>query len=184
MPFILNCYCYTNSASSLINHFLVCRFYSLISGDDERIVTSSFFFCFSLSFFLLKMYSPDKYEIVAEVNSVACITIVSLIFGRKLASIDGSIRYVRSLLLAFYLLTWAFCLIACMLTSTNNGNYISCALTNFNCFLVYSFAKIILYLYFIEKVRTISLTFCLITFVDTYHISPTKSTLAIASLYH
>jgi hypothetical protein len=98
------------------------------------------------------MYSPDQWEIIAEVNSVTCITIVSLIFGRKVASIDGPIHYVRGLLLLLYGLSWAFNLIACMLTSTNNGNFISCVLTNFNCAITYTASKIVLYLYFIEKV--------------------------------
>ncbi|KAG2190424.1 hypothetical protein INT46_000128 [Mucor plumbeus] len=102
------------------------------------------------------MYSPDQWEIIAEVNSVTCITIVSLIFGRKIASIDGPVHYVRGLLLLLYALCWAFNLIACMLTSTNNGNFISCVLTNFNCALIYTGAKAVLYLYFIEKVHIIS----------------------------
>jgi hypothetical protein len=103
------------------------------------------------------MYSPDQWEILSEVNSVTCITILSLIFGRKLASIDGPVHYVRSLLLLMYGLSWAFNLIACMLTSTNNGNDISCLLTVFNCVLVYNGSKIALYLYFIEKVRAVAI---------------------------
>lgn len=98
------------------------------------------------------MYSPDQYEIVSEINSVACVTAVSLIFGRKIAAVDGPIYYVRGLILTLYGLTWAFDLIACMLVSTNNGNYISCTLGFFNCALFYTFAKIMLYLYFTEKV--------------------------------
>jgi hypothetical protein len=99
------------------------------------------------------MYSPDAYEILAEVNSVTCITVLSLIFGRKIASIDGPIHYVRGLLLALYGLSWVFNLIACMLTSTNNGNSISCILTVFNCTIIFTATKTALYLYFIEKVR-------------------------------
>jgi hypothetical protein len=105
------------------------------------------------------MYSPDQWEIIAEVNSVTCITIVSLIFGRKIASIDGPVHYVRGLLLLLYALCWAFNLIACMLTSTNNGNFISCVLTNFNCALIYTGAKAVLYLYFIEKVSLLNFYF-------------------------
>lgn len=99
------------------------------------------------------MYSPDQWEIIAEVNSVACITVVSLIFGRKIAGIDGPIHYVRGLLLVLYGLSWAFNLIACMLTSTNNGNSISCLLTYYNCTIIYTGSKLVLYLYFIEKVN-------------------------------
>lgn len=105
------------------------------------------------------MYSPDQWEIIAEVNSVACITIVSLIFGRKVASIDGPIHYVRSLLLILYGLSWVFNLIACMLTSTNNGNYISCVLTHYNCSIIYTLSKIVLNLYFIEKASDVSIFF-------------------------
>lgn len=137
--------------------------------DNHSTQTPSFFFRFKKRFFcyfyfftlltvtynyllLHQMYSPDKWEILAEVNSVACITIVSLIFGRKIASIDGPIQYVRGLLLALYGLSWAFNLIACMLTSTNNGNSISCLLTFYNVAIVYTASKIVLYLYFTEKV--------------------------------
>ncbi|KAI9486098.1 MAG: hypothetical protein EXX96DRAFT_626121 [Benjaminiella poitrasii] len=102
------------------------------------------------------MYTPDQWEILAEVSSVTCITILSLIFGRKIASIDGPIYYIRALLLLLYGFSWAFNLIACMLTSTNNGNFISCVLTNFNCNLIYTAAKAVLYLYFIEKIHIIS----------------------------
>lgn len=98
------------------------------------------------------MYTPDQYEIVSEINSVACVTAVSLIFGRKIAAVDGPIYYVRGLILTLYGLTWAFDLIACMIVSTNNGNYISCTLGFYNCVLFYTFAKITLYLYFTEKV--------------------------------
>ncbi|KAI8080665.1 uncharacterized protein B0P05DRAFT_539089 [Gilbertella persicaria] len=106
--------------------------------------------------FIINMYSPDQWEILAEVNSVTCITIVSLIFGRKVASIEGPIHYVRGLLLLMYTLSWAYNLIACMLTSTNNGNYISCVMTNFNCTVLYTVTKVVLYLYFIEKIHIIS----------------------------
>ncbi|KAI8147955.1 hypothetical protein BJV82DRAFT_594056 [Fennellomyces sp. T-0311] len=102
------------------------------------------------------MYTPDKFEIISEINSVGCITAISLIFGRKIAGIEGPVYYVRALLLAMYALTWAFDLISCMLVSTNNGNYISCILGFFNCILTYTFAKIMLYLYFIEKIYIIS----------------------------
>ncbi|KAL0095073.1 hypothetical protein J3Q64DRAFT_1717177 [Phycomyces blakesleeanus] len=103
------------------------------------------------------MYSPDQWEIISEVSSVACITAVSLVFGRKVASIDGPILYIRTLLLTIYGITWAFDLIACMLMSTNNGNSISCVLGLFNCVFLYTAAKIVLYLYFIEKIYTMSI---------------------------
>ncbi|KAI7864919.1 hypothetical protein BDF14DRAFT_1875768 [Spinellus fusiger] len=104
------------------------------------------------------MYSPDEWEIISEVSSVACITALSLIFGRKLASIDGPVLYIRTLLLSLYTITWAFNLISCMLISTNNGNSISCILALLNCTFLYTSTKVILCLYFIEKIYTMSIT--------------------------
>ena len=99
------------------------------------------------------MYSPDELEIVSEIISVGCITAVSLLFGRKAASIERPVYYIRGLLLGLYTATWAFNIIACMATSTNNGNMISCMLSLYNCIVVYNIAKILLYLYFVEKVN-------------------------------
>jgi hypothetical protein len=132
------------------------------------------------------MYSPDDYEIISEVNSVTCITILSLIFGRKLASIDGSIHYVRGLLLLLYGLSWAFNLIACMLTSTNNGNFLSCVLTNFNCAVIYTSAKVVLYLYFIEKVIMITIidNVALTRSIDSHHIRTKKLAFQITVVSH
>ncbi|CAO3621689.1 unnamed protein product [Cunninghamella blakesleeana] len=104
------------------------------------------------------MYSPDSYEILAEVCSVACITILSIIFGRKIASIEGRVYYIRGLLLFLYGFSWAIALIGCMVTSTNNGNSISCSLSFFNITLIYTLTKIILNLYWTEKLYIISLT--------------------------
>ncbi|KAI8092554.1 uncharacterized protein BX664DRAFT_293678 [Halteromyces radiatus] len=102
------------------------------------------------------MYSPDNYEIMSEIVMVACITALSLFFGRKIAGIEGPVRYVRGLLLLLYGLSWAFDMIACMSTSTNNGNFISCMIGFFNCVLLHTVTKVVLYLYFIEKAYIIS----------------------------
>ncbi|CAO3615816.1 unnamed protein product [Cunninghamella echinulata] len=102
------------------------------------------------------MYSPDFYEIVSEIVSVSCITLLSLFFGRKVAAIDGPVYYVRGLLLLLYGLSWAFDLISCMAISTNNGNYISCMIGLFNCVFLHTLTKIVLYLYFIEKTYILS----------------------------
>ncbi|KAI8339853.1 hypothetical protein BC941DRAFT_392730 [Chlamydoabsidia padenii] len=102
------------------------------------------------------MYSPDHFEIIAEICIVSCITGLSLFFGRKIASIEGPVRYIRGLLLLLYGLSWAFNLIACMSTSTNNGNYISCLVGFFNCVILHTITKVVLYLYFVEKAYIIS----------------------------
>lgn len=98
------------------------------------------------------MYRPDQWEILSEINSVACVTAVSLIFGRKLAGVEGQVFYSRGIVLAYYVLTLVFVFIACMAVSTNNGNMLSCQLGFYNSVIVYSLAKILLYCYLIEKV--------------------------------
>jgi hypothetical protein len=100
-----------------------------------------------------KMYSPDSLEIISEILMVTCITALSLVFGRKIASIEGPVRYIRGLLLLLYGLSWAFDLISCMSSSTNNGNYISCLVGFFNCVILHTVTKVVLYLYFTEKVK-------------------------------
>ncbi|CAO3592420.1 unnamed protein product [Absidia cylindrospora] len=106
------------------------------------------------------MYSPDSFEIISEIVIVACITALSLFFGRKIASIEGPVRYIRGLLLVLYGLSWAFNLISCMSTSTNNGNYISCLVGFFNVVILHTITKVILYLYFAEKAYVISVPKC------------------------
>ncbi|CAO3617525.1 unnamed protein product [Cunninghamella blakesleeana] len=102
------------------------------------------------------MYSPDSLEIISEIVSVSCITLLSLFFGRKLAGIDGPVYYNRGLLLLLYGLSWAFDLISCMSISTNNGNYISCMIGLFNCVFLHTITKIVLYLYLTEKMYILS----------------------------
>ncbi|ORX55589.1 hypothetical protein DM01DRAFT_1362583 [Hesseltinella vesiculosa] len=104
------------------------------------------------------MYSPDEYEILAEACSVACISIISTLFGRKLTSYDNKFYYIRTLLLLLYTLSWIITLIGCMLTSTNNGNTVSCSFSFFNMSLIYTVTKILLYLYWTEKLYLTSMT--------------------------
>ncbi|KAI8061722.1 hypothetical protein BC940DRAFT_309923 [Gongronella butleri] len=104
------------------------------------------------------MYSPDQYEILSEACSVACISIISTLFGRKLTSFDGKFYYIRTLLLLLYTMSWIITLIGCMLTSTNNGNSASCSFAFFNMSLIYTITKIILYLYWTEKLYLISMS--------------------------
>ncbi|KAI9317251.1 hypothetical protein BX666DRAFT_1943832 [Dichotomocladium elegans] len=102
------------------------------------------------------MYSPDTYETVAEVISVACVTVLALLFGRKVASIEKPVYYLRGLKLTIYGATWAFAIIACMANSTNNANMTSCRLSLYNWIVIYTSIKVSLYLYLIEKIYILS----------------------------
>lgn len=99
------------------------------------------------------MYRPDQWEILSEINSVACVTAISLVFGRKIAGVEGPVYYARGIVLAYYTLAWVFVTIACMVVSTNNGNMVSCQLGYYNVVIIYSLSKVLMYCYLVEKVR-------------------------------
>ncbi|KAL0079845.1 hypothetical protein J3Q64DRAFT_1838861 [Phycomyces blakesleeanus] len=102
------------------------------------------------------MYFPDNSEIGAEVLSVVSITVLSTLFGLKCASIESRISYSQQLVLTVIGISIGFDLIACMLTSTNNRNYVACLLSVLHCTFIYTAAKIAVYLYFIEKIYILS----------------------------
>ncbi|KAI7864570.1 hypothetical protein BDF14DRAFT_1884154 [Spinellus fusiger] len=104
------------------------------------------------------MYYPDNAEIGAEVIGILCITILSTFFGLKYASIEGRTHYVRGLILALIAMSWVFDLIACMVSSANNGDYASCLTSFINCVVIYRIAKILLLLYFTEESYVLSMS--------------------------
>ncbi|KAH8556589.1 hypothetical protein BGW37DRAFT_19005 [Umbelopsis sp. PMI_123] len=98
------------------------------------------------------MFSPDKWEILSEVNSVLCITLVCFFIGRKLSSQQGPAHYARILVIALFVVSWAFNLISTLLVSTNNNNIVSCTMSTYMCITLYAFSKILIYLFLIEKI--------------------------------
>lgn len=101
------------------------------------------------------MFSPDKWEILSEINSVLCITLVCFFLGRKLSSSQGPAHYARVLVMALFTCSWAFNLITTLLVSTNNNNIISCTLSIFMCITLYAMSKIMIYLFLIEKIYVV-----------------------------
>lgn len=98
------------------------------------------------------MFAPDKWEILSEVNSTFCITLVCFFLGRKISSAQGPTHYARILVTSLFVVSWAFNLISTLLVSTNNNNFISCSLSIFICITLYAISKIFIYLFLIEKV--------------------------------
>ncbi|KAI8583077.1 hypothetical protein K450DRAFT_224097 [Umbelopsis ramanniana AG] len=101
------------------------------------------------------MFSPDKWEVLSEINSVLCITIVCFFLGRKLSSQQGPAHYARILVLSLFSVSWAFNLISTLLVSTNNNNILSCSLSIFMCITLYAMSKILIYLFLIEKIYVV-----------------------------
>ncbi|KAI9239267.1 MAG: hypothetical protein BYD32DRAFT_366471 [Podila humilis] len=88
------------------------------------------------------MYQPDAAESVSLFISLACISIMALLFGRKTSATKiNSINYARGLVVALYLVSWIFSVIAAMLVQTNNFNMLS---------------KVIIYLFLMEKVYVVT----------------------------
>ncbi|KAF9962357.1 hypothetical protein BGZ65_009299 [Modicella reniformis] len=100
---------------------------------------------------------PDVSSIISLMVSLLAISLMSVLFGRKTAGTSVSnINYARGLVIALYMVSWGFTTIAAVLSSTNNGNIISCTISIFVCLSLYAASKIIIYLFLIEKVHVVS----------------------------
>ncbi|KAG0353202.1 hypothetical protein BC939DRAFT_440680 [Gamsiella multidivaricata] len=107
------------------------------------------------------MYQPDAEESVSLFISLVCISLMALLFGRKTASTKlRTINYARGLVVALYLVSWAFSVIATMLVQTNNNNLLSCELSILSCIALYALSKIIIYLFLMEKVYVVTAIGC------------------------
>ncbi|KAF9201338.1 hypothetical protein BGZ49_008401 [Haplosporangium sp. Z 27] len=103
------------------------------------------------------MYQPDPEETAALFLFLACISLMSLLIGRKTAALTmSSFNYAKGLVLCLYLSSWLFSFMAAMLASTNDYNQISCTISNFVCILVYAGSKVIIYLFLVERVHVVT----------------------------
>ncbi|KAF9160541.1 hypothetical protein DFQ27_005802 [Actinomortierella ambigua] len=100
---------------------------------------------------------PSISAIISLLVSLLSISLMSVLFGRKTSGTSmANINYARGLVIALYVVSWAFTTIAAVLTSTNQGNIMSCTLSIFVCLSLYAASKIIIYLFLIEKVYVVS----------------------------
>ncbi|KAF9115608.1 hypothetical protein BGX27_007187 [Mortierella sp. AM989] len=82
---------------------------------------------------------------------------MSVLFGRKTAGTKlSTINYARGLVVALYIISWSFSLIAAMLVQTNNNNVISCTMAVYSCIILYAISKIVIYLFLMEKVYVVT----------------------------
>ncbi|KAF9352845.1 hypothetical protein BGX26_009361 [Mortierella sp. AD094] len=102
-------------------------------------------------------YQPDPIESVSLFITLLCISLMSIMFGRKTAATNlSSLNYARSLVIGLYMVSWLFTLMAAMLAQTNNLNPLSCEMSIFVCIVLYSSSKIIIYLFLIERVHVVT----------------------------
>ncbi|KAF9905372.1 hypothetical protein BX616_001032 [Lobosporangium transversale] len=103
------------------------------------------------------MYQPDAEETGSLFISLACISLMAMLFGRKTAGTKlSTINYARGLVVALYLISWAFSVIAALLIQTNNYNLLSCQLSILSCIALYALSKIVIYLFLMEKVYVVT----------------------------
>ncbi|KAG0283781.1 hypothetical protein BGZ96_011842 [Linnemannia gamsii] len=102
------------------------------------------------------LYKPETVEILSLFISLACISVMSLLFGRKTAGTRiGNINYARGLVIMLYFLSWLFSVIAAMLVQTNNSNQVSCTLSILVCIVLYASSKVVIYLFLTERVYVV-----------------------------
>ncbi|KAG9066374.1 hypothetical protein KI688_001599 [Linnemannia hyalina] len=103
------------------------------------------------------IYQPEKVEIASLFISLLCISVMSLLFGRKTAGTRiGSINYARGLVIMLYFLSWLFSVVAAMLVQTNNRNQTSCTLSILVCIVLYASSKVVIYLFLTERVYVVT----------------------------
>ncbi|KAF9929245.1 hypothetical protein BGZ67_006413 [Mortierella alpina] len=104
-----------------------------------------------------RLHTPDAGESISLFVSLACISLMSLLFGRKTAGTKlSSLNYARSLVVGLYICSWLFSLMAAMLVQTNNFNLLSCQLSIFTCIVLYAASKVIIYLFLTERVHVVT----------------------------
>ncbi|KAF9201339.1 hypothetical protein BGZ49_008402 [Haplosporangium sp. Z 27] len=100
---------------------------------------------------------PDVEESVALFIFLACVSVMSVLFGRKTATATlSSLNYARSLVASLFISSWIFSFMAALLASTNNENQVSCTISNFVCIFLYAGSKVLIYLFLVERVYIVT----------------------------
>ncbi|CAO3595210.1 unnamed protein product [Absidia cylindrospora] len=100
---------------------------------------------------------PDGGELASEVIGLIGISVMCTLFGIKTYNVQYKyLSYSRWLVLLLYMFSWAFTFTGLVLMATNNGNFLSCLLSELTCDIFYSGTKITIYLWLIEKVWVVN----------------------------
>ncbi|KAI9305473.1 hypothetical protein BJ944DRAFT_161661 [Cunninghamella echinulata] len=105
------------------------------------------------------LVGPDGLEIMSELISLVCITLLAGGFGSKTYNEDfKNLNYGRVLVILLYFSSWAFSFTSCILVSTNDNNLTSCTLGMMACNVFYCGSKIVCYAWLIERVHLVTNT--------------------------
>ncbi|KAL7309903.1 hypothetical protein PS15m_010726 [Mucor circinelloides] len=105
----------------------------------------------------LGIVGPDVLEIISELVSLFCITVLATAIGSKTyGETLRSINYGRFMVIMLYLSSWAFAYTSAVVVSTNNNNMTSCTLGMLACDIFYAGSKIIIYAWLIERIYLVT----------------------------
>ncbi|KAI7859390.1 hypothetical protein BDC45DRAFT_214254 [Circinella umbellata] len=100
---------------------------------------------------------PDGGELASKIVSLLSIGAMSVLFGIKTFNVQFKyLTYSRWLVLVLYIISWGFTCAGMLFVTTNNGNSLSCFLSEMACDIFYSATKIVIYMWLIEKVWVVS----------------------------
>ncbi|KAG2221395.1 hypothetical protein INT45_012646 [Circinella minor] len=100
---------------------------------------------------------PDALEIMSEVISLMCMTILGFLLGAKSKRESlVNLTYGRILVFVVYMLSWSFAVTSMVSVSTNNYNITSCTLAMLACDVFYASSKIVIYMWLIERVHVVT----------------------------
>ncbi|KAI8889174.1 hypothetical protein K501DRAFT_282373 [Backusella circina FSU 941] len=105
----------------------------------------------------LGIVGPDALEIMSELISLFCITVLSVALGAKTyGERFKSINYGRFVVILVYFTSWAFATTSAVIVSTNNNNMTSCTLGMLSCDIFYAGSKIMIYAWLVERVHLVT----------------------------
>ncbi|KAI8335240.1 hypothetical protein EDC96DRAFT_579134 [Choanephora cucurbitarum] len=103
------------------------------------------------------LVGPDILEIISELISLICITVLATAVGSKtFGEKVKTINYGRFMVILLYLLSWAFATTSVVIVSTNNNNIVSCTLGMLSCDIFYAGSKVVVYAWLIERIHLVT----------------------------
>ncbi|KAI9496691.1 hypothetical protein BDB00DRAFT_785428 [Zychaea mexicana] len=99
---------------------------------------------------------PDGGELASKIVSLLSVGAMSMLFGIKTFNVQFKyLTYSRWLVLILYIISWGFTCAGMLFVTTNNGNYLSCFLSEMACDIFYSATKIIIYMWQVWVVSSV-----------------------------
>lgn len=106
---------------------------------------------------IISSIQPDSSEVAAKIISLFSFSVLSVFIGSRTFNVQFRyLSYSKWLILALYINSWAYVVLSMLLVTTNNGNFTSCLISILSCDVLYCAAKILIYIWLVEKVYVVS----------------------------